>query len=97
MFSVVPYIRFLSLVELKHWLAEVVVFPSSILMESILVLKMLPGKILPRPLFTLPQGSGVQTNRDEGFYHLSLLWQQTFILHSPSGNIKSLTKMPPFY
>ena len=43
MFSVLPYIRFLSLVELKHWLAEVVVFPLSILMESILVLKMLPG------------------------------------------------------
>jgi len=70
--------------------------PSSILMESILVLKMLPGKILPRPLFTWPQGSGVQTNRDEGFYHLSLLWQQIFILYSPSGDIKSLTKMPQF-
>jgi len=61
-FYVLPYIRFLSLVELELWLDELV-FSSLINTDySIPVLKALLGKVFPHTLPHGPERSGIQSS-----------------------------------
>ena len=67
-FYVLLYICFLSLVELKRWLADVTFFPSSTPMVAFQHSGHFQARFFTRPFLARPEGSGVQTTPISVFF-----------------------------
>ena len=78
-FHVLPYIQFLSLVELECWLADLALFPSSTLMAAFQCLRHLRARLSPRPFLVWPEGCRIQTT-----YTSQILLFCLFLLSSSS-------------